>query len=144
MLAHLIYHSISSVDNTEQDIQDILKESRTNNKTLSITGCLIHRNDEFVQILEGEASAVLDLYSKIEKDPRHHHVALVTFENINKRIFTDWSMAYRDIPVDNAHGLNKYLNIINQEVEPELFSDLNKYSSYKMFCAVADQVLVAQ
>ncbi len=144
MLTHLIYHSISSASNSQLDLENILEKSRVNNKSKFITGCLICKNDEFVQILEGEASDVLALYNKIEKDPRHHHVSLITFENIKIRIFTAWNMVYREIPVDETHQLNKHLNILNKVVEPELLSDMDKYSSYKLFCAIADQVLALQ
>ncbi len=141
MLTHLMYHSISSSDNTEQDIQDILESSRKNNKLRNITGCLIHRKDEFVQILEGEAADILNCFKAIEKDRRHHTVRIITFENVEKRIFSDWSMAFRDIPAAKPHDLNLYLNIINKEKDPDIISDLNKFASFKMFTAIAEEVL---
>lgn len=90
----LVYVSIPfpSIDDTS--IENILKESRKFNSENGITGCLVHHPKHFVQILEGDRDIVMGLFSKIQKDHRHHDVELLSEGTMLNRYFEDWSMAY--------------------------------------------------
>ncbi|RKR74832.1 FAD-dependent sensor of blue light [Frondihabitans australicus] len=69
--------------------------SRASNRRLGITGLLLHDAGRFVQILEGEPSAVEDRYARIAGDPRHTDVRLLLCEEEDERRFPNWSMGYR-------------------------------------------------
>ncbi|MDN3654223.1 BLUF domain-containing protein [Ferruginibacter paludis] len=89
----LIYCSIARPGLYPADIKAILNTSRNFNWANDITGCLIYYNDEFIQILEGKKLTVKKMYEKIEQDDRHFSVIMMSEEEADERIFSNWSMA---------------------------------------------------
>lgn len=91
----------ASTANTGADgvelIQEILNKSRTNNTKKNITGILLYRSGIFIQLLEGENSAVLNLFEKIKSDTRHTNVNTIATISDGERMFPLWDMAYREI-----------------------------------------------
>ena len=79
---------------SSEDVSKILKNSRQFNSENNITGCLLYYNNEFLQILEGEKKNVLDLFAVIKKDKRHSNVLVLGEDKKDKRIFSDWHMAF--------------------------------------------------
>jgi Sensors of blue-light using FAD len=73
-------------------MRDILKTAVEHNARAQLTGFLILRNDWFLQVLEGEESKVIALYSKIAKDPRHEECLILRRQNILYRSFEGWAM----------------------------------------------------
>jgi hypothetical protein len=74
----------------------ILVQARRNNPALGITGCLVCRQDMYLQLLEGEAETIEALYGRIAKDDRHLAVELLARTPATTRMFPDWAM--RDDP----------------------------------------------
>lgn len=72
----------------------ILAHSRKNNARHQIVGGLLFGEGCFLQCLEGEVQAVQKLYSKIEVDPRHRDVTVLSQSTIRQRGFDAWSMKY--------------------------------------------------
>jgi hypothetical protein len=60
-----------------------------------ISGMLLYRDGKFMQVLEGEETALWLLYSKILHDPRHTDIVMLADEPLPQRGFAAWSMAYR-------------------------------------------------
>jgi hypothetical protein len=71
----------------------ILEKSKSYNKRENITGILCQGSGLWMQILEGERSKVNVLYSRIMADRNHHHVELLSMDEITHRRFGEWSMA---------------------------------------------------
>jgi hypothetical protein len=71
----------------------ILEKSKSYNKRENITGILCQGSGLWMQILEGERSKVNVLYSRIMADRNHHHVELLSMDEITQRRFGEWSMA---------------------------------------------------
>ena len=67
--------------------------ARRNNRPLGVTGALCLSSRGFLQILEGPASAINELFRRIVKDPRHSAVTLIDYSHIPCRDFEHWSMA---------------------------------------------------
>ena len=63
-----------------------------NNAAAGITGLLLFNGQNFLQLLEGEQDAVDSLLDRVESDPRHSGVVVVTDLEIAERSFPDWSM----------------------------------------------------
>ena len=51
----------------------------------------------FVQLLEGDTTAIHALFEKIATDPRHHRVRLLVLRPAEKRVFTRWNMGLLDL-----------------------------------------------
>jgi hypothetical protein len=83
----------------EVEVARILAASRRNNKAKHIGGVLHYGEGYFFQALEGERDSVNELYTRIGEDPRHRDVKVLTFEDVDKRYFADWSMKY--VPLED-------------------------------------------
>ena len=92
----LVYVSSARADLCEDDLHDILCHARETNRDLGISGMLVHLDDCFLQVLEGPRECVLDLYKRIEMDPRHTGARVLIESDIAERAFPDWSMGFRN------------------------------------------------
>ena len=92
MLVQLTYWSRTGSALTDKDIEMLQTLVDQNNKTHSITGCLIRLDDYFLQVIEGDDKAVNRLYNNIVRDPRHTDITLVTYMQITRRKYADWMM----------------------------------------------------
>jgi hypothetical protein len=80
-------------------LNGILVQARRNNPRDDITGCLICRQDLYLQLLEGPAAAIDALYARISADDRHLEVMQLSRELVGSRMFPDWAM--RDDPAQS-------------------------------------------
>ena len=76
----------------ESLFQAILATSRERNKALNITGLLAYADGCFLQLIEGERSAVLKQYAVIASDNRHTDVTILSSAKITQRTYTEWEM----------------------------------------------------
>ena len=93
----LIYRSVASKNLDAIKIKGINQKSIAFNKQHNITGCLLHHQGRFLQLLEGSKKSVLELFEKIEKDKQHHNVEVLHEQNSVLRMFNNWGMIYDDI-----------------------------------------------
>jgi hypothetical protein len=90
----LIY--ISSVNPAVPiDADEILAGSRRRNTALGITGLLYHDGKRFLQAIEGEDAAIADLYGRLQGDPRHRAIVILSDRQVDAREFGAWAMAHR-------------------------------------------------
>jgi hypothetical protein len=111
-LTFIVYASraVSAFDHDR--LVDLLTESRANNARDGITGMLVYRAPDFIQILEGPDAAVRALVERIRRDPRHTDVRILLEEQVTERKHATWSMGYEptvagdrsDAAVDALHG----------------------------------------
>src|SRR6476660_7955138 len=92
MLIQLIYASRTARILGPADVKDILGASQRNNTRLGVTGALCLNNGIFLQLLEGDRTAVNALYHRLLKDGRHRDPAVLDLCEIPHRRFTSWSM----------------------------------------------------
>lgn len=93
----LVYVSSANWLYTEEDICALLAECWEGNSVLGITGMLLYKEGNIIQVLEGPQVAVCELMSAIARDPRHSAVTVVLKQWVPEREYGHWSMAYRDI-----------------------------------------------
>lgn len=113
MVYSLVYVSSGSSRFSAQELGDILAVSRRNNTASDVTGILLYRDGNLMQVLEGEKPVVRALYHRIEQDSRHHGVITVWEAEEPERQFPDWSMAFRDLAeVDETSvpGFSRFLS----------------------------------
>ena len=91
-LVHCIYTSVQRHPLNAAEIARLVQESRLNNKKRGITGILLHVEDTFFQVLEGESDIIESLYASILLDSRHKQITRIIFEPIAKRFFGDCLM----------------------------------------------------
>ena len=93
----LVYLSAATVPFSKQDLVTLLEKSRENNTGLGITGMLLFKDGNFLQVLEGDEEKVRNLYQKIGRDPRHRECAVLFHGSSTQRDFPDWSMGFHDL-----------------------------------------------
>lgn len=93
-IVRLTYASRLARDCGPDQLGKIMETSRRNNKPLGVTGALCYSPRGFLQILEGPATPVNDLFRRIVQDKRHSAVTLLEYVPIPHRDFEHWSMAY--------------------------------------------------
>ncbi|RZK28907.1 MAG: BLUF domain-containing protein [Hymenobacter sp.] len=98
LMHHLIYLSQATVPFEAPQLEQLLAQARAFNAAHELTGILLYGNDQFFQVLEGEAGAVRRLYERIGQDPRHRNVTTYADKAIAARAFPDWHMAYQALP----------------------------------------------
>ncbi|MEL6740161.1 MAG: BLUF domain-containing protein [Planctomycetota bacterium] len=101
MIRRVIYVSKAVRPMGDDDLAMLLEHARTNNEKLGITGMLLYRDGDFLQVLEGPKDAVLMLYSKIIRDQRHHSIATLTNADVPERGFGDWTMAFHQVGAED-------------------------------------------
>ena len=76
----------------------ILVQARRNNRRDAITGALLCRHDLYLQLIEGDASAIDALYARIVADDRHCDVRLLLTNTVDDRLFPEWEMLDDEMP----------------------------------------------
>jgi hypothetical protein len=98
----LTYVSSAVRDFSEGELADLLSTSRENNARLGITGMLLYKDGNFMQVLEGEEEAVLELYAKIGEDPRHRGEITLHKGSSERRNFPEWTMGFQNLDSPEA------------------------------------------
>ena len=108
MLIRLIYASRTAGILTPLDVRDIVHRSQRNNVKLGITGALLLSNGIFLQCLEGDHLVVNALYHRILLDKRHTDPAVLSFNEIDQRLYAAWSMGLVTSTEANQQVFLKY------------------------------------
>jgi hypothetical protein len=108
-LVGLIYVSSASVELRQVEMDDLLRQSRLNNRRLGITGCLLVHDDCILQYLEGPADTLDALMQRIRNDPRHHNVIELLRCRVQQRVFAGWLMAHAQVNPMLWDTLYRYL-----------------------------------
>lgn len=96
MLQRLTYYSTRTP--ACRDVRNLVAHAAELNRNRGFTGLLIGDQHYFLQVLEGPAAGLANLYPRIERDPRHTNVTKVRVEEIAETSYPDWGMAQvRDI-----------------------------------------------
>ena len=110
MLVRLLYASRATAALDPEELQGILRQSRSNNPGLGVTGvlCVCPASKIFLQVLEGGRNPVNRLYQRIAADRRHAEVELLAYEEITERRFAGWAMGQVDMSRLNPALLLKH------------------------------------
>jgi hypothetical protein len=122
-LFQIVYSSTAAKSLGRTELMDLLKGSVQRNARAGITGLLLYKDGAFMQALEGEEEAVIKLFSKISRDPRHHHVIPLMHEPIERRHFPNSAMAFRDLETPELRSLPGYSEFLNTPLDGELLKN---------------------
>jgi len=108
MLVRLLYASRARQPIDAALLDAILATCLERNPRHGITGVLCHGNGIFLQALEGGRHEVSQLFQAIARDPRHHDVVLLGYEEIRERDFAGWAMGHVNAARINPATLMKF------------------------------------
>jgi hypothetical protein len=69
-----------------------MKKSKDKNRDNDISGVLLTSNSHFLQILEGPYDELNETVMRIFRDTRHSELKLISFYEIESRLFKNWGM----------------------------------------------------
>lgn len=111
-LTMLIYTSSAHREMTQPELDKILQKSRINNVRRQVTGVLLYKTGNFLQVMEGAEKSVLEVFAVVSKDPRHHQVTMILKRPIYRREFSNWAMGFArmdDISPSRIAGFTSYM-----------------------------------
>ena len=122
-LERLVYESTATGSTGSlTNLATILAESQRNNDRDGLTGILAAHRDRYIQVIEGTSSTLDSLVRRLQKDPRHRALKIISREPIETRRFDGWSMASARITPTQATALDR---VIDQEAPtPDRIVDL--------------------
>lgn len=109
----LVYVSAATIPFSKADLLALLSKAREKNDACGITGMLLYKDGDFLQLIEGQQSAVKSLFGIIKSDPRHSGTIVVEEEETAERLFESWSMGFRDLSdpeVQKTPGYSQFMN----------------------------------
>jgi len=106
----MAYLSSASFPYSDDDLATLLMNSRANNGRAGVTGMLLYRDGQFMQVLEGPEEAVRERFSRISADPRHRDVHKLMETAITERQFPEWTMGYRAVTDTIAEAIPGYVD----------------------------------
>lgn len=95
-LTTLVYVSSAVKILTDLELAEILKVSVRNNIKNNITGMLVYKGGNFMQVLEGDEVAVSQTHAKIVSDPRHRGLITLVNRPLTERVFDTWAMGFKN------------------------------------------------
>lgn len=106
----------------ENQLFDILHNSRIHNAALNISGVLLYSEGIFIQVLEGKDGMINALYARIEADSRHKNIIKLIDEPIAEKSFAQWLMGFATADKEKTEKLVGYLRSVKE-------LDLNRSNS---------------
>ena len=94
-LYHILYLSSARRQFEPQELVGLLAAARRNNERDKITGLLLYLDGNFIQHIEGEQDAVEACFRRIESNPLHKVVTVLSRGPLKNRQFQNWSMGFR-------------------------------------------------
>lgn len=100
---------------TPRTLSDIMAVAQRENLAHQITGFLCFGNGYFFQYIEGEKSAIEQLFGNIQRDGRNRDVTLKSKGVIEQRLFQDWQMLMVNINNPETHEdvINAFLPLLS-------------------------------
>ena len=115
----IVYVSSALTPFSASALIDLLRQSREKNARLDITGMLLYKDGNFIQVLEGPDDAVRQLFRTISGDGRHQGVIPLLERKIEQREFPGWTMAFRNLEDPSVRDLPGYSEFMNEPLDSE-------------------------
>ena len=119
MLYTLLYLSKANKAFDQQELSKLLEQSRNWNEAHSLTGFLAYitgtvanaTTSQFIQVLEGEQSDVINVFASILNDDRHTEIKVIKQGPISKRKFGLWKMGFQGFDIHESIELQQFFSM---------------------------------
>lgn len=111
-LVSVVYVSSAVNELTPEELVVMLPKIRRRNHERGITGLLLYRGGNFLQVIEGPPHAVDELLENLKKDRRHKGMIVMMRQPIQQREFGEWQMAFRNVTDKDLRSMEGYSNFL--------------------------------
>jgi hypothetical protein len=118
-----VYSSVATNAFTESELLELLTRSREANSKLGLSGMLLYKNGDFLQVLEGPEQVVRTMIRKIQLDPRHKSILKLLEGDYAERQFPYWYMGFRNLDTEEAKNTPGYTEFLNTPLSVGLAAD---------------------
>jgi len=112
-LYQIIYVSTASRFFNRTELLAFLQPARERNARANITGMLLYKDGQLMEVLEGPEGAVKESFDHISQRSEHYGLMVINKAYIKQRQFTDWSMAFQDLNLPKEQKLPGYSEFLN-------------------------------
>ena len=112
-LVFLLYVSSAVTEFTQADLLELMRKSSGNNAKRNVTGMLLFKDGNFMQVLEGPEAAVKEVHDIISRDPRHKGLITLLKGQQKERQFPNWSMGFRNLNEPSLRDNPAYNEFMN-------------------------------
>lgn len=130
-LIYIVYLSYMVKKYTVEEMNELLHLFRRNNDIYGITGLMLHKDGNIIQIIEGEKDNVIQLFYNMTNDNRHTHIIKLLQKNITNRMFSDWKMSF--INYDKNTEKNNCFSTFLLEIKNNVCEDDKINSLFTLF-----------
>jgi Sensors of blue-light using FAD len=122
MLYSMTYVSSACTPFSKLQLHDLLAVSNRNNKRDAITGMLLYKDGNFMQVLEGDRTSVEQTSERIERDSRHRGVITLLRGELQARQFAGWAMGFQDLTALVGNSPEGYTPFLQSALTDPAFS----------------------
>lgn len=115
LVFYLIYTSSAIRLLSDRELGAIHSRAMAGNARRGVTGFLLYRGGNFMQLLEGEEKAVRALFERIKADPRHKDVYVLKEGTRPDRIFQKFAMGF--VHMDKMPGMATYREFMSESLD---------------------------
>ncbi len=121
MIYSLVYVSSTSEVLKEAGIKKVFDYSTRWNIDHGISGFLVYKGGNFIQLLEGDEKMIKPLFKRILKDERHLNVTIILREQIPQRSFDGYECGFFTSQNDElTRGLLNYFDYLKLLENPKV------------------------
>lgn len=111
----IAYVSNARTDLTMTEIDELFKFVIDFNTKNTITGILLYKEGDFMQIIEGTKKSIVNLYNRILNDNRHKNVITLYNNTIEGRIFESYETGFTVLKdFHHIEKLNEYFEWVKE------------------------------
>jgi hypothetical protein len=134
MLFHLIYVSTAVLPMTDDALVELLRQSRAHNEQNQITGLLLYKDGNFMEVLKGDEATVMEVFASVEGDVRQKSIDVLRAEFIAHRDFPDWTMGFKTSSTLDPSTTPGYTLFLEPDVTADYLTD-DSVEAYAMLLA---------
>lgn len=108
---------------SDADLVALLRYSRARNEQSRLSGMLLYKHGNFMQVLEGEEESVMETFGRVKADPRHKDIDILRSEYIQHRNFPDWTMGFANVDNIAADNLPGFSRLLERDFRSAYFSE---------------------
>lgn len=110
-LHRVVYLSSETQSFPPEALEELLVGAREENAKHGVTGVLLYHDGNFLQVLEGPRTEVLETLERIRGDGRHAGIIMLENRGCKRTTFPDWSMGYLEFARLNDHQRDGYFEL---------------------------------